>query len=55
MWGRCLVLLWEQVDHVKVMDDNTTAIVGFTKIGTYVQNAPQVAISIENDVNFYEN
>ena len=35
-----MTIMWN-VDLVKVMNDGTTAIVGFTKIGTYVQNAPQ--------------
>lgn len=33
-------IMWN-VDLVKTMTDGKTAIVGFTKIGTYVQNAPQ--------------
>ena len=31
--------MWE-VDHIKVLDDGTV-IFGFTKIGTYLVNAPE--------------
>ena len=39
-WGGAVQIMWN-VDLVKTMLDGKTAIVGFTKIGTYVQNAPQ--------------
>ena len=39
-WAGSVKTMW-CVDQVKVIDHTTTAIYGFTKIGTYVQNAPQ--------------